>query len=189
MKDLHLNVRAERIEGNSVTTTSGVFQATDIVVATDATTAAQLLDQPEVARTVGCITWYHCPDSNPSGTGRLVVDGQKRGPVINSVVISDISSSYAPAGKHLVSTTTDLSTTESEVRRHLAILWGVETRDWQLIAKYEIPSALPLQSVGRALSQPIKVKDHHYVIGDHRSVPSQQGALFSGALAATLILN
>jgi len=187
--DLQLNVRAERIEGNCVTTTSGVFQATDIVVATDATTAAQLLNQPEVARTVGCITWYHCPDSNPSGTGRLVVDGQKRGPIINSVVISDISSSYAPAGKHLVSTTTDLSTTESEVRRHLAILWGVETRDWQLIAKYEIPSALPLQSVGRALSQPIKVKDHNYVIGDHRSVPSQQGALFSGALAAALILN
>ena len=138
---------------------------------------------------VGCITWYHATDSNPSGTGRLLVDGQNRGPVINSVVISDISSNYAPRGQHLVSTTTNLSVTESEVRRHLATLWGVQTQDWQLVAKYEIASALPLQSVGKALSSPTRIKDHVYVVGDHRSVPSQQGALFSGSLAAQLILN
>ena len=189
ISDLELNVRAERIAGNTVETSSGTFEANDIIVATDATTSAQLLDLGDVARMVGCITWYHASDVNPSGTGRLVIDGQNRGPVINSLVISDISSEYAPDGKHLISSTTHLGTTESEVRRHLAIMWGVQTRDWQLIAKYEIPSALPVQSIGRALTQPTKISDHLYVVGDHRSVPSQQGALFSGALAAQLILN
>jgi glycine/D-amino acid oxidase-like deaminating enzyme len=189
ISDLELNVRAERIVGNKVETSSGTFEASDIIVATDATTATQLLELGDVAHMVGCITWYHTSDVNPSGTGHLVIDGQNRGPVINSLVISDISSAYAPAGKHQISSTTHLGTTESEVRRHLAIMWGAQTRDWQLIAKYEIPSALPLQSVGRGLTQPTKILDHLFVVGDHRSVPSQQGALFSGALAAQLILN
>ncbi len=137
----------------------------------------------------GCITWYHAVANNPSGTGRLVVDGQNRGPIINSLVISDISADYAPAGQHLISTTTDLSATESDVRRHLAIMWGVSTHDWEFIAKYEIPAALPIQAVGRPLSQTTMVSEKLFVVGDHRAVPSQQGALFSGQMAARLILN
>jgi len=137
----------------------------------------------------GCITWYHAATENPSGKGRLVVDAEKRGPIINTVVISDVSKDYAPIGQHLVSTTTDLSATESDVRRHLSVLWQTSTHDWQFIAKYEIPAALPIQSVGRALSQSVKISDHLFVAGDHRTVPSQQGALFSGRLAAQLILD
>ena len=89
----------------------------------------------------------------------------------------------------LISSTTGLGVTESEVRRHLALMWGVDTRDWQLVAKYEIASALPIHSPGKALTQPIKIGENLFVIGDHRSVPSQQGALFSGKLAAQLLLN
>jgi phytoene dehydrogenase-like protein len=182
-------VRADSLEGKIVQTSAGEFRASTIVVATDATTATQLLGLPEVPRMAGCITWYHAVTTNPSGNGRLIVDGQNRGPIINSIVMSDISSSYAPLGQHLVSTTTDLGATESDVRRHLAIVWGMSTHDWQLIAKYEIPAALPIQSVGRALTQTVKVSENVYVVGDHRAVPSQQGALFSGRLAAELILN
>ena len=187
--DLQLNVRAERITGTTVLTNAGEFEGDDVVVATDATTAVQLLELPTAARMVGCVTWYHSSDVNPSGTGRLLIDGQNRGPVINSIVISDISPAYAPVGKHLVSSTTNLGTTESEVRRHLATMWGIQTREWQLIAKYEIPSALPLHSEGQPLTQTTKIADHVYLVGDHRTVPSQQGALFSGTLAAQLILN
>ena len=181
--------RVDGIEQRSVHTNNGTYTANKILIATDATTATQLLGLTEVPRMAGCITWYHADAVNPSGSGRLVVDGQRRGPIINSVVMSDISSSYAPANQHLVSTTTDLNVTESDVRRHLAILWGVDTYAWQFIAKYEIPAALPIHNVGRALSQSMKISDHHFVAGDHRTVPSQQGALFSGRLAAQLILD
>jgi hypothetical protein len=109
--------------------------------------------------------------------------------VINSVVISDISKNYAPTGTHLVSTTTGLNITESDVRRHLAIIWSVPTHDWQLIAKYEIPTALPIQNPGRGLSQDLRINDRLFVIGDHRMVPSKQGALFSGRLVSDLIFN
>ncbi len=181
--------QVESIKEGSVRTNQGTFTAEKILIATDATTATQLLGLAEVPRMAGCITWYHATSHNPSGNGHLVVDGQRRGPIINSLVISDIAKKYAPAGQHLISTTTDLSVTESDVRRHLAILWGTSTHGWQFIAKYEIPAALPIHNVGRALSQGMKINDHHFVAGDHRTVPSQQGALFSGRLAAELILN
>ena len=181
--------QVESIKQGSVRTNQGTFTAEKILIATDATTATQLLGLAEVPRMAGCITWYHATSNNPSGNGHLVVDGQRRGPIINSLVISDIAKKYAPAGQHLISTTTDLNVTESDVRRHLAILWGTSTHGWQFIAKYEIPAALPIHNVGRALSQGMKINDHHFVAGDHRTVPSQQGALFSGRLAAELILN
>ena len=183
------NTRVDGLDLTSVNTNNGSYTADKILIATDATTATQLLGLTEVPRMAGCITWYHAVAQNPSGTGRLVVDGQKRGPIINSVVMSDISPNYAPQNQHLVSTTTDLNVTESDVRRHLAIVWGTSTHDWQFIAKYEIPAALPIHNVGRALSQSMKINDHHFVAGDHRTVPSQQGALFSGRLAAQLILD
>ena len=183
------NTRVDHIDQRSIHTSDGTFKATKILIATDATTATQLLGLTEVPRMVGCITWYHTVSTNPSGNGRLVVDGLNRGPIINTVVMSDISTSYAPVGQHLLSTTTGLNVTESDVRRHLAIVWGTSTHNWQFIAKYEIPAALPIQNVGRALSHALKINDHHYVAGDHRTVPSQQGALFSGRLAAQLMLN
>jgi len=189
VSNIEYHTRVEGIDAQVVHTSNGDYRADKILVATDATTATQLLGLKEVSRMTGCITWYHSAIENPSGTGRLIVDGQNRGPVINSVVISDIANSYAPAGVHLVATTTGLKVTESDVRRQLALMWGVSTHHWELIAKYEIAAALPVQSVGRALSQSNKINDHHFVAGDHRMVPSQQGALFSGWLAAQLMLN
>jgi len=189
ISSIQYNTRVDRIEGTEVHTSNGTYSAKKILIATDATTATQLLGLSEIPRMTGCITWYHAATENPSGKGRLVVDAEKRGPIINTVVISDVSKDYAPNGQHLVSTTTDLSATESDVRRHLSVLWQTSTHDWQFIAKYEIPAALPIQSVGRALSQSVKISDHLFVAGDHRTVPSQQGALFSGRLAAQLILD
>lgn len=189
VRSITYGVQADSFEGKVIKSSVGDFNAATVIVATDATTATQLLGLTEVPRMAGCITWYHAVTNNPSGNGRLVVDGQNRGAIINSIVISDISSSYAPLGQHLVSTTTDLGATESDVRRHLSLMWGMSTHDWQLIAKYEIPAALPIQNVGRALTQTVKVSENVFVVGDHRAVPSQQGALFSGRLAAELILN
>ena len=41
------------------------------MVATDATTATQLLGLTEVPRMAGCITWYHAVFQNPSGNGTI----------------------------------------------------------------------------------------------------------------------
>lgn len=189
VQKISYNVQVEALDRLTLQTSAGQIRAQKIVIATDATTASQMLGLDEVVQMAGCTTWYHAPTVNPSGNGRLVVDGHRRGPVFNSVVISDISSDYAPVGESLISSTTAMGATESDVRRHLAMMWGVNTHDWQLVAKYEIPSALPVHSIGRALTQSMKISDSLFVVGDHRTVPSQQGALFSGRLVADLILN
>lgn len=188
VKDLRLTVTVNSITTGVVTTSVGEVFAGDIIVATDSTTAAQLLDLPSVPKLAGCTTWYHSAPTAPVAHGQLIVDGQNRGAVINTLVISNFISEYAPAGQNLISTTTDTGITESEVRRHLATLYNCDNRDWGLVAKYEIPAALPIGAKGT--TQPIQsfVREGIYLAGDGQVSPSQNGALKSGRLAAMAVL-
>lgn len=188
INDIQYGVQVNSIKNNVIKTSRGKYVADAIIVATDATTAAQLLDLPEVPQLVGCTTWYHSSKISPTTSKSLIVDSQNRGPVVNTLVISNMMPSYAPAGKNLISSTSILPTTESEVRRHLSLLYGTDTRNWKLIAKYEIPSALPLAGLETKLASGAHVKDSIYVAGDYKSAPSQNGALLSGRLAALSVL-
>ena len=188
INDIQYGVQVNSIKNNVIKTSRGKYVADAIIVATDATTAAQLLDLTEVPQLVGCTTWYHSAKISPTSSKSLIVDSQNRGPVVNTLVISNMMPSYAPAGKNLISSTSILPTTESEVRRHLSLLYGTDTRNWKLIAKYEIPSALPLAGLETKLASGAHVKDSIYVAGDYKSAPSQNGALLSGRLAALSVL-
>jgi hypothetical protein len=188
VNDLRLGITVNSVKAGVVTTSSGEIQASQIVVATDSTTAAQLLDLSSVQKMAGCTTWYHSATSAPLAHGQLIVDGQNRGAVINTLVISKFIPEYAPTGKNLISSTTDTGVTESEVRRHLATIYNCENRDWELIAKYEIPAALPIGANG--ITQPIQscIREGIYLAGDGQVSPSQNGALKSGRLAAMAAL-
>jgi phytoene dehydrogenase-like protein len=188
LSDIRYKVQVNSIKRNSVKTSKGKFEADVIIVATDATTAAQLLDLTEVPQLVGCTTWYHSTKEAPTQSKSLIIDSQNRGPVVNTIVISNMMPSYAPTGKNLISSTSILPTTESEVRRHLALMYGTDTRKWKLVAKYEIPSALPLAGLENSLMSGAHVKDSIYIAGDYKSAPSQNGALLSGRLAALSVL-
>ena len=159
-----------------------------VIVATDVTTAAQLLDMTSVPKLAASTTWYHEIPTQLTSSKCLVIDGQKRGPVVNSIAISNLAPSYAPAGKTLLSSTTVEFASESEVRRHLALLWGADSSDWSLIAKYEIPKSLPIFAPGAQGVTSAKISNNIYVAGDYRSTPSQNGALLSGRLAAKELL-
>jgi hypothetical protein len=188
INDLRFGVTVNSIKSGVVVTSVGEIPASEIIVATDSTTAAQLLELGSVPKLAGCTTWYHSAPIAPVSHGQLIVDGQNRGAVINTLVISNFIPEYAPAGKNLVSTTTDTGITESEVRRHLATLYACDNRDWELIAKYEIPAALPIGAKG--MTQPIQsiVREGIYLAGDGQVTPSQNGALKSGRLAAMAVL-
>ena len=188
ISDIKYGVQVNSIKNNVVKTSLGKFEANAIIVATDATTAAQLLDLTDVPQLVGCTTWYHSAKISPTSSKSLIVDSQNRGPVVNTLVISNMMPSYAPAGKNLISSTSILPATESEIRRHLALLYGTDTRNWKLIAKYELPSALPLAGLETKLASGAHVKDSIYIAGDYKSAPSQNGALLSGRLAALSVL-
>jgi len=188
VNDLRLGVTVDSIKRGFVVTSAGQIPASEIIVATDSTTAAQLLDLPSVPKLAGCTTWYHSAPNAPVEHSQLMVDGQNRGPVINSLVISNFIPEFAPNGRNLVSTTTDVGITESEARRHLATIYACYNRDWELVAKYEIPAALPIGT--KRITQPIQtlVREGVYLAGDGQVSPSQNGALKSGRLAAIAVL-
>jgi hypothetical protein len=183
-----LAARIKSIYLNSQVDSIAQFAGREIIVATDVTTSAQLLDIPNVPKLAPCTTWYHEVPANFSDSNRLLLDGEKRGPVVNSIVISNFMASYAPAGRALLSTTTIEYTSESEVRRHLAQMWGAQTHSWPLLAKYEIPKALPISAPGSVLATSSKIGDGLFIAGDFRTSASQNGALLSGRLAALELL-
>ena len=184
VKNLHLNTRVEAIRDKTVITNKGEFIAKKIILATDLTTAGQLLGSDQVNPLLSSITWYHATEKAPTESAQLVLDSQHRGPAVNSIVISNLSSKYAPKGQSLISSTTISHASESEVRRHLALMWGTNTGDWRFLAKYEIHSALPLFAPGADRANSLRVSENIYRAGDYLTAPSQNGALHSGRLAA-----
>lgn len=189
LRDIRLETRVEGIKENYLKTSRGKINFDSLIVATDAHTAAQLLDIDEVPPMVGCTTWYHVPDSSPTDNPYLLLDGLQAGPVVNSIVISNMMANYAPIGRSLVSTTTIQRASESEVRRHLSAMWGTSTKDWELLAKYEIPAALPLARVGKRLANNVRISPRIFLAGDWRESPSQNGALKSGRRAAETLIS
>jgi protoporphyrinogen oxidase len=179
VQSIHLNSRVDSMTQ---------FKDSKVIVATDLTTAAQLLDISNVPQLASSTTWYHEVPEEMTQSKNLVVDGQARGPVINTIAISNMMPSYAPTGRALLSTTTIDFASESEVRRHLALIWGTSTSAWSLIAKYEIPKALPIFGVGAMRAQSAQIDDRTFIAGDYRTAPSQNGALLSGRLAAQELL-
>jgi len=182
--DLRLNTRVEEIRGSVISTSDGEISAAKIILATDLTTAGQLLGANQVTPLLSSTTWYHTTENAPSDSATLVIDSENRGPVVNSLVISNLSQNYAPSGQSLISSTTIAHVSESEVRRHLALLWGASTADWRFIAKYEIHSALPLFAPGAQNIKSSRISENIYIAGDYLTAPSQNGAMLSGRLAA-----
>ena len=180
--------RVERIHLNSKIDSMAQFKNSQVIVATDLTTAAQLLDIPSVPQLATSTTWYHEVPNDMTQSQRLLIDGQARGPVVNSIAISKMVASYAPRGRTLLSSTTVDVASESEVRRHLALLWGRSTTQWSLIAKYEIPKSLPIFAVGSIGAQSARISEKVFIAGDYRTSPSQNGAMLSGRLAALELL-
>ncbi len=185
--DIKLSAIVDEIKQGSVRGNFGTITCDDVVVATDLTTAAQLLDLGEIPKTLSSTTWYHSTSQELESERYLAIDAKS--PVVNSLVISKVSSSYAPAEINLISSTTIAPISESEVRKELSKYWKCETRNWDLVARYEIKNSLPFRSDKLELNRNPKISDGIYVAGDHRSVPSQNGAMRSGRQVALAIIS
>jgi hypothetical protein len=107
--------------------------------------------------------------------------------LVNSIVISQVSQKYAPAGQHLISATSLSPLTESVFRKELANIWQVSTQRWQHVANYEIKQSLPAHLQGQGKYRNSFVSEGIHLAGDHMATPSQQGAMKSGYLAARAI--
>jgi len=182
-------VQVNAITGLELSTSKGSIPARGIIVATDQITAAQLLEIEEVGESVSCTTWFHSTADDVDCDATLRVDGLARGAIINSIAISKLLPLSAPVGRILFSSTSLGHASESEVRRHLSLMWGVDTAGWELVAKYDIKNSLPLFAPGRSHAQSLQVRPGVWRAGDYLSAASQNGALASGRLAALELIN
>lgn len=177
----------------------GSLRCRAVVVATDATTAARLL--PGIAEPTwhGVTTYYFTADEPPLRRGVLVVEGRadprrsaagrRSGPVLNTVVLSEVAPSYAPAGQALIAASAlGVHEDEAAVRTHLSTLYGTDARGWALLARYPVARALPAMTSPHVLRRSVRTAPGVYVCGDHRDTSSIQGALFSGRRAAEAVL-
>ena len=79
------------------------------------------------------------------------------------------------------------STAEAVVRRHAGELLGADPTGWEVVARHEVPRALPAQPAPYSARRPVALGGGLYVCGDHRDTGSIQGALVSGRRAAAAV--
>ncbi|MEO9322888.1 FAD-dependent oxidoreductase [Nocardioides sp. C4-1] len=179
----------EHVEGRAVLAGGARHTARAVVVATGGTDAAGLVGV-EAPAPKGVVTTWWAADHAPDTAGLLHVDGRARrgGPLVNCAVVSDAAPSYAPSGRHLVQGSALLGdardTTEASARRHAGELLGADPSSWEVVARHEVPHALPAQPAPYTGRRPVDLGDGLFVCGDHRDTGSIQGALVSGRRAA-----
>lgn len=197
----------ERREGGDIIVTlenGTTMEARTLVVATEGPQAAALLgtvmeSSPSTTKDpVGTCCLYFAADSPPRPGNYLYLDGDNRGSIVNNCCVpSEVSSSYAPPGKSLISvsvigTRDDLSDEELQQRvlDELSSWFGKRTvNSWKHLKTYRIPFAQPNQTPPTNLFKPLQLTDDIFVAGDHRMTATLDGALWSGRLVAEKIVD
>ncbi|MET3947231.1 phytoene dehydrogenase-like protein [Arthrobacter sp. UYCu512] len=181
-------------KGTLVTAADSAIRARHVVLATDPVDAARLAGSPAPTMK-GVLTHWFAADSAPSDVNMLCVDGRGNpgGPLVNAAVISNSAPSYAPAGRHLIQTSALFGPgrpvpADDDVRRHAGEIFGSATAGWELVARHEVPRALPLQPPPLRSPGPVEDLAGPIICGDYRDAASINGALVSGRRAALSVL-
>lgn len=189
---VELGAAVTAVRPGAVDTVSGTTTCQAVLVAADPATAHQLLPELGPAPALRSITTYYHVAAGPSRREPLLVlDGERTGPLVNSIVLTNAAPSYSPDGRALISSSSLGSepAPEADVRRQLGTLHGAAAAGWELLAVIGVPAALPAAEPPLGdLRKPVDLGDGRYVAGDHRATPSLQGAMASGARAARAIV-
>lgn len=188
---VRLGVRATAVAGRSVSTDAGVVTADAVMIATDPRAASQLARVPSVPMR-DLTTYYHLAEQSPAAARMLHLDGDRRGPLVNTAVVSDVAPAYAGGRGALVASTVlglrGEPAVEHAVRAQLRLVYGVDPRPWQLVATYPVAGALPAMLPPLTIRRDVDLGDGLFVAGDHRDTASIQGAMVSGRRAAAAVL-
>jgi len=195
--ETRLNTLVERADDNGVNLHGGQrIMARAVVIATDQSSAARLLDQPSTRSWSGTTCIYFAADKAPVDKPILVLNGDGRGPVNHLAVMTNVTKSYAPAGQHLICANIVGQPTHSgdallaDVREQLTEWFGGEVSRWRHLKSYHLPYSLPDQSAPSLAEprRPVRVKKGLYVCGDHVDQASINGAMESGRRAAEAVM-
>ena len=179
---IHLDSPVSATTPTSITIDGSTIAASTVVVATEGPAASELLDiAPVESKSVGAV-YFTAPEA-PIAEKYVVLDGTGRGPVLNVAVMSNVASTYAPAGSHLVVAAApghDGPTIETDARAQLRGWWGPQVDAWEHLATYRIAHGQPRQRPPFDPKRRVRLDDGRFVCGDHRDTASIQGAMYSG---------
>lgn len=191
---LRLNSPIVALTPGSATLASGeTIAADEIVVATDANTAAKLLPGsfPNPVPWRAVTNLYYAAGKSPINEPIIALNGSGVGMVNNVCVLSDVSRAYAPPGQHLISVSVlgldarpDLS---AAVIDELGAWFGSEVRAWRHLRTDCIEHALPEQLPGGGEIQSTTPGLH--LCGDYQTSASIEGAIISGQETAERLIH
>ncbi|MEM9673949.1 MAG: NAD(P)/FAD-dependent oxidoreductase [Cyclobacteriaceae bacterium] len=196
---LSTNERVESIDEQTVTTSSGeAFSASSILLATAPNEILQKVTGKQVSDARHSTTnVYLTADKSPIPRPMLALNANPERLVNNIVVMNEVSSAYAPAGKNLISisingisSASDEELTE-KIKSELKPWYGDQPDQWQHLRTYRIDYALPNQdSVSYNLTaDQCKVREGLFITGDYLLNGSINAAMRAGRQAAEIILN
>jgi phytoene dehydrogenase-like protein len=191
---LLVGARTLSIAPGQVVTEGGEIRCRAIIVATDPTTASELLPALPRPDMRALTTFYFGADHAPLDEPTLLLDGDRREIVANTVVMSNAAPEYAPAGKSLIAASlvgasAPSGASEAVVRTELSRMYGAPADDWTFLTAVVLPEALPSAVAPQhRLRKPVDLGDGLFVAGDHRDSPSIQGALAGGWRTAGAVL-
>jgi hypothetical protein len=185
LKNVNLNEKVIKIDKGSVITDKGKYEARFIVIATDGQSANNLMGVNKECKMSASYTFYFAVDKQIELMSSLQISTQAK--VVNTIAISKVSQNYAPKDKNLISVTSLLPLTQEEFRQEVSKLWRIPAEKFEYIHHYAITQSLPFQGPGKSLTQNLLIKDGLFVVGDHMSAPSQEGAMRTGAAVALKI--
>ncbi|MFM7737965.1 MAG: NAD(P)/FAD-dependent oxidoreductase [Planctomycetota bacterium] len=200
---LRLNTRVASLTAESVQLTSGEqIAAAGIVLATEGSAAAHLLGKSEIEKLPASalqptefqstVCFSFAAPQAPHATRMLMLNGELTGPIAHLSIPSNIASSYAPAGKSLISVTAMASSRDQAtalrepVQAQLRDWFGSQVEKWSLIAESFVPEALPRQLPGsyQPASADYQLAPRLVRCGDYLGTASINGALLAGRQAA-----
>jgi phytoene dehydrogenase-like protein len=185
LKNVHFNEKVIKIEQDSVITTKGQYKARFIVIATDGQNANDLMELNKKCKMSASYTFYFALDKQFELMSSLQISTQTK--VVNTIAISKVSQNYAPKDKNLISVTSLQPLSEEEFRQEVSKLWRIPAEKFEHIHHYAITQSLPFHGPGKSRTENLFVKDGLFVVGDHMSAPSQEGAMRTGAAVALKI--
>jgi phytoene dehydrogenase-like protein len=192
----HFDERVTHIEGNTVFTNKHQeYKANAILIATEATGLIKQY-KPEVNTNFqGTTCLYFSADTLHEFKKYVILNSSKSRIINNIAVMSNVSSDYAPKGKHLIACcTVGLSTDGNEdlifeVKEELKPWFGESVAQWHHLKTYHIPFALSQQlNVELELNpKALQIREGLYCCGDHLLNSSLNAAMKTGRIAAELI--
>ena len=188
---LHFGTPVERVEPGVIDLAEGRrLTAAAVVVAVDGANAARLYPEiPEPSFQWTTALYFDLPDLPPGGRWLHLCPADPDFAPINNVAFpSAVRGNYAPPKRHLACVNLRQPAEPEDIRDLLRRLFGDASEEWRFLHRYDIPQALPFRLPLEPPYLPEEQQRGLLFAGDHRGLPSLNGALASGRRAAVTLL-